>query len=168
VITVNDYLAKRDTEWMGQIYQLSGHVGGTIQHGLTTRQRKESYGSDITYGTNNEFGFDYLRDNMKFDAEILVQRDLHYAIVDEVDSILIDEARTPLIISGPAEKSTQLYYQVNDIVPRLQGEVDYKIDEKARSAALTEEGWPMPSRCWGWKTCTTPAISNCFTTPTRP
>ncbi|BBO72797.1 protein translocase subunit SecA [Desulfosarcina widdelii] len=140
VITVNDYLARRDTEWMGQIYRFLGMSVGTIQHGLDDRQRKESYGSDITYGTNNEFGFDYLRDNMKFDAESLVQRELYYAIVDEVDSILVDEARTPLIISGPAEKSTQLYYQVNGIVPKLKAEVDYKIDEKARSATLTEEG----------------------------
>jgi len=140
VITVNDYLARRDTEWMGQIYRFLGMSVGTIQHGLDDRQRKESYGSDITYGTNNEFGFDYLRDNMKFDAASLVQRKLYYAIVDEVDSILVDEARTPLIISGPAEKSTQLYYQVNGIVPKLKAEVDYKIDEKARSATLTEEG----------------------------
>jgi preprotein translocase subunit SecA len=125
---------------MGQIYQYLGLSVGTIQHGLDDRQRKESYGADITYGTNNEFGFDYLRDNMKFDGRSLVQRDLHFAIVDEVDSILIDEARTPLIISGPAEKSTQLYYQVNGIVPKFKAEVDYKIDEKARSAALTEEG----------------------------
>ncbi len=140
VITVNDYLARRDTEWMGQIYQWLGLSVGTIQHGLDDSQRKTSYGSDITYGTNNEFGFDYLRDNMKFDAQSLVQRELHYAIVDEVDSILVDEARTPLIISGPAEKSTQLYYQVNGIIPKLKAETDYKIDEKARSATLTEEG----------------------------
>lgn len=140
VITVNDYLARRDTEWMGQIYQFLGLTVGTIHHGLDDRQRKESYGADISYGTNNEFGFDYLRDNMKFDGQSLVQRDLHFAIVDEVDSILVDEARTPLIISGPAEKSTQLYYQVNGIVPKFKVDVDYKIDEKARSAALTEEG----------------------------
>jgi preprotein translocase subunit SecA len=140
VITVNDYLARRDTEWMGQLYTFLGMSVGTIQHGLDDRQRKEAYGSDITYGTNNEFGFDYLRDNMKFDGRSLVQRDLHFAIVDEVDSILIDEARTPLIISGPAEKSTQLYYQVNGIIPKLKAELDYKIDEKARSATLTEEG----------------------------
>ena len=140
VVTVNDYLARRDTEWMGQVYTFLGMRVGTIQHGLDDRQRKESYGADITYGTNNEFGFDYLRDNMKFDSQSLVQRDLHYAIVDEVDSILIDEARTPLIISGPAEKSTQLYYQVNGIIPSLKVEDDYKIDEKARSATLTEEG----------------------------
>jgi len=140
VITVNDYLARRDTEWMGEIYTYLGMSVGTVQHGLDDRQRKEAYGADITYGTNNEFGFDYLRDNMKFDALSLVQRDLHFAIVDEVDSILVDEARTPLIISGPAEKSTQLYYQVNGIIPKFKADVDYKIDEKARSAALTEEG----------------------------
>jgi preprotein translocase subunit SecA len=140
VITVNDYLARRDTEWMGKIYTFLGMTVGTIQHGLDDSQRVTAYGADITYGTNNEFGFDYLRDNMKFDAQSLVQRDLHYAIVDEVDSILVDEARTPLIISGPAEKSTQLYYQVNGIIPRLKAESDYKIDEKARSATLTEEG----------------------------
>ena len=140
VITVNDYLARRDTEWMGQIYTFLGMSVGTIQHGIDDRQRKAAYGADITYGTNNEFGFDYLRDNMKFDAQSLVQRDLHFAIVDEVDSILVDEARTPLIISGPAEKSTQLYYRVNGIIPKFKAEVDYKIDEKARSAALTEAG----------------------------
>ena len=140
VVTVNDYLARRDTEWMGQIYTFLGMRVGTVQHGIDDQQRKAAYGADITYGTNNEFGFDYLRDNMKFDAESLVQRDLHYAIVDEVDSILVDEARTPLIISGPAEKSTQLYYQVNGIIPKLKAEADYIIDEKARSATLTEEG----------------------------
>ncbi|PIE68105.1 MAG: preprotein translocase subunit SecA [Deltaproteobacteria bacterium] len=140
VITVNDYLARRDTEWMGQVYRFLGLSVGTIQHGLDDNERKTAYGSDITYGTNNEFGFDYLRDNMKFDAESLVQRELYFAIVDEVDSILIDEARTPLIISGPAEKSTQLYYQVNGIIPKLKNEKDFKIDEKAKSASLTEEG----------------------------
>ena len=140
VITVNDYLARRDTEWMGQIYQFLGLSVGTIQHGLDDQQRKTAYAADITYGTNNEFGFDYLRDNMKFDSHSLVQRDLNFAIVDEVDSILIDEARTPLIISGPAEKSTHLYYQVNGIIPKLKAEQDYKIDEKARSATLTEDG----------------------------
>ena len=140
VITVNDYLARRDTEWMGKIYTFLGLSVGTVQHGLDDQQRKTAYGADITYGTNNEFGFDYLRDNMKFDSASLVQRDLNFAIVDEVDSILIDEARTPLIISGPAEKSTHLYYQVNGIIPKLKDETDYKIDEKARSATLTEEG----------------------------
>ena len=140
IITVNDYLAKRDTEWMGKLYQFLGLSVGTIVHGLDDSERKAAYGSDITYGTNNEFGFDYLRDNMKFDRKSLVQSDLNYVIVDEVDSILIDEARTPLIISGPAEKSTHLYYQVNSIIPRLKRERDFTIDEKARTAVLTEEG----------------------------
>ena len=140
IVTVNDYLARRDTQWMGQIFNFLGMSVGAILHGLTDKERLEAYGADITYGTNNEFGFDYLRDNMKFDAESLVQKDLHYAIVDEVDSILIDEARTPLIISGPAEKSTHLYYDVNNIIPRLKEEVHYTKDEKARSVTLTEEG----------------------------
>jgi len=140
VITVNDYLARRDTEWMGNIYRFLGLSVGTILHGLDDRERLAAYGSDITYGTNNEFGFDYLRDNMKFDQESLVQQELNFAIVDEVDSILIDEARTPLIISGPAEKSTDLYYQINNLIPRLNKETDYTIDEKARSAILTEDG----------------------------
>ncbi|MFZ1982958.1 MAG: DEAD/DEAH box helicase, partial [Desulfatitalea sp.] len=140
IITVNDYLARRDTEWMGKIYTFLGLSVGTILHGLSDAERRESYNADITYGTNNEFGFDYLRDNMKFDVDTIVQRDLHYAIVDEVDSILVDEARTPLIISGPAEKSTQLYYQVNMIVPQLKMEQDYIKDEKARGVTLTEEG----------------------------
>ena len=140
IITVNDYLASRDTQWMGKIYTFLGLTVGTIVHGLDDAERKIAYGADITFGTNNEFGFDYLRDNMKFDRESLVQRDLHYAIVDEVDSILVDEARTPLIISGPAERSTDLYYQVNNIIPRLKKEIDYAIDEKARTVVLTEEG----------------------------
>ena len=140
IITVNDYLAKRDTEWMGKLYHFLGLSVGTIVHGLDDKERKTAYGSDITYGTNNEFGFDYLRDNMKFDRKSLVQPELNYVIVDEVDSILIDEARTPLIISGPAEKSTHLYYQVNSIIPRLKRERDFTIDEKARTAVLTEEG----------------------------
>jgi preprotein translocase subunit SecA len=140
VITVNDYLARRDTEWMGTIYKFLGLSVGTILHGLDDRERQAAYSSDITYGTNNEFGFDYLRDNMKFDRRSLVQGQLNFAIVDEVDSILIDEARTPLIISGPAEKSTDLYYQINNLIPRLSKEADYTIDEKARSAILTEDG----------------------------
>lgn len=140
IVTVNDYLARRDTEWMGNIYRFLGLSVGTILHGLTDPERKAAYSSDITYGTNNEFGFDYLRDNMKFDREHLVQPELNFAIVDEVDSILIDEARTPLIISGPAEKSTDLYYQVNGIVPLLKEGKDYSIDEKARAVVLTEEG----------------------------
>ncbi|MFO7709201.1 MAG: preprotein translocase subunit SecA [Desulfobacterales bacterium] len=140
IITVNDYLARRDTEWMGHIYRFLGLTVGTIVHGLSDSERQAAYAADITYGTNNEFGFDYLRDNMKFDRGSLVQRELHYAIVDEVDSILIDEARTPLIISGPAEKSTDLYYQVNGLIPRLAKDRDYAIDEKARTATLSEEG----------------------------
>ncbi len=140
IITVNDYLAKRDTEWMGAIYKFLGLSVGTIMHGLDDAERQAAYSSDITYGTNNEFGFDYLRDNMKFDRESLVQGTLNFAIVDEVDSILIDEARTPLIISGPAEKSTDLYYQVNGLIPRLKKEQHYTIDEKARTVVLTEEG----------------------------
>ncbi len=140
IITVNDYLATRDTEWMGHIYSFLGLSVGTIMHGLDDKERLASYGADITYGTNNEFGFDYLRDNMKFDRDSLVQGELNFAIVDEVDSILIDEARTPLIISGPAEKSTDLYYQINSLIPRLNKDTDYTIDEKARSAILSEEG----------------------------
>ena len=140
IITVNDYLARRDTEWMGKVYHFLGLSVGCILHGLDDPERQSAYHSDITYGTNNEFGFDYLRDNMKFYKESIVQGDLHYAIVDEVDSILIDEARTPLIISGQAEKSTHLYYEINTIIPRLSRDVDYAIDEKARSAVLTEDG----------------------------
>jgi preprotein translocase subunit SecA len=140
VITVNDYLARRDTDWMGQVYRFLGMEVGTILHGMNDKERQVAYAADITYGTNNEFGFDYLRDNMKFDVESLAQRELHFAVVDEVDSILIDEARTPLIISGPAEKSTHLYYQVNGIIPKLKAELDFNVDEKARSATLTEEG----------------------------
>jgi preprotein translocase subunit SecA len=140
IITVNDYLARRDTEWMGHIYRFLGMEVGSIVHGLDDQQRKAAYGADITYGTNNEFGFDYLRDNMKFDRSSLVQGNLNFAIVDEVDSILIDEARTPLIISGPAEKSTDLYYHVNQVIPKLKRDQDFTIDEKARSAVLTEEG----------------------------
>jgi len=140
IITVNDYLARRDTEWMGQIYKFLGLKVGTILHGLDDEERKAAYGADITYGTNNEFGFDYLRDNMKFDRASIVQGELSFAIVDEVDSILVDEARTPLIISGPAEKSTHLYYQVNTIIPKLVRDKDFTIDEKARSAVLTEDG----------------------------
>src|ERR1017187_293024 len=154
IVTVNDYLAHRDADWMGKIHRALGLRVGVIVHDLDDRERQDSYNADITYGTNNEFGFDYLRDNMKFRLEDCVQRDLHYAIVDEVDSILIDEARTPLIISGPSEESTDKYYKINRIIPKLtRGEViegkepgekyttgDYTIDEKHKSAALTEEG----------------------------
>jgi preprotein translocase subunit SecA len=140
VVTVNDYLARRDADWMGKIYRFLGLSVGTIVHGLTDEERRVSYGSDVAYGTNNEFGFDYLRDNMKFDAGQYVQRPHHYCIVDEVDSILIDEARTPLIISGQSEQSTDLYYIINGIIPYLKAEKHFTVDEKARAAMLTEEG----------------------------
>jgi len=160
VVTVNDYLAKRDAEWMGKIYRMLGLTVGVIIHDLDDQQRKMNYLCDITYGTNNEFGFDYLRDNMKYSLEDYVQRELNYAIVDEVDSILIDEARTPLIISGPTDETTDKYYDINAIIPRLRGpkkselalvqdkervkeleaKYDYIIDEKAKSATLTEKG----------------------------
>ncbi len=158
VVTVNDYLAKRDSEWMGRLYGFLGLTVGIVVHGVEDEQRRLNYAADITYGTNNEFGFDYLRDNMKFDLTDYVQRGFNYAIVDEVDSILIDEARTPLIISGPTEDSTDKYYVINAIIPKLEkGEVaeveantlsgkrkqysgDYTVDEKAKSAALTEQG----------------------------
>ncbi len=140
IVTVNDYLAKRDAEWMGEIYKFLGLTVGVIVHDLDDQQRQAAYNADITYGTNNEFGFDYLRDNMKFDIKEMVQRDLNYAIVDEVDSILIDEARTPLIISGQAEESTSKYYTIDKIIPRLKLEQDYTIDEKQRNVILTEEG----------------------------
>ncbi|MFH1223342.1 MAG: preprotein translocase subunit SecA [Pseudomonadota bacterium] len=140
VVTVNDYLAKRDSEWMGQIYKFLNMSVGCIRHGISDLERRAAYQSDITYGTNNEFGFDYLRDNMKYDIKDLVQRPLHYAIVDEVDSILIDEARTPLIISGPTDDDVSKYYYVDTFIPSLIKDKDYTIDEKSKSAALTEEG----------------------------
>ena len=140
LVTVNDYLARRDSEWMGQIYRFLGLSVGLIAHGLDFAERKAAYAADITYGTNNEFGFDYLRDNMVIYAEQMVQRPLHYAIVDEVDSILIDEARTPLIISGPGEKSTDLYYVLAKVVPKLREGEDYTIDEKLHTVAPTEAG----------------------------
>ncbi len=158
VVTVNDYLARRDSEWMGRIYRFLGMTVGVIQHDLNDQERQVAYGADITYGTNNEFGFDYLRDNMKFDLAHYVQRGHNFAVVDEVDSILIDEARTPLIISGPAEESTELYNEVDRIIPRLtpgavtRGDVkaeereelektgDYIVDEKHKTVTLTESG----------------------------
>ncbi|NLJ68368.1 MAG: preprotein translocase subunit SecA [Firmicutes bacterium] len=140
VVTVNDYLARRDAEWMGGIYRFLGLSVGVIVHGLDFDDRRQAYSADVTYGTNNEFGFDYLRDNMVLYAEQMVQRPLHYAIVDEVDSILIDEARTPLIISGPSEEAPELYYQFARLVPRLQREVHYTVDEKAKAVTLTEAG----------------------------
>ncbi len=140
IVTVNDYLAKRDAEWMGPIYKFLGLSVGVIVHEKTDEERKAAYRADITYGTNNEFGFDYLRDNMKFDLADCVQPVHYYAIVDEVDSILIDEARTPLIISGPSEESTDRYYRIDRIIPRLNPETDYTVDEKHRSVALVEAG----------------------------
>ncbi|MBX5482686.1 MAG: preprotein translocase subunit SecA [Myxococcaceae bacterium] len=140
VVTVNDYLARRDAEWMGRIYRFLGMTTGCILHELNDRQRQEAYRADITYGQNNEFGFDYLRDNMKFRLSDYVQRELNYAIVDEVDSILIDEARTPLIISGPTDDTTDKYYRVDQVIPGLLPDQDFVIDEKARSVSLTDEG----------------------------
>jgi len=140
IVTVNDYLAKRDRYWMGEIYEFLGLKVGLIQHDMATDERKKAYQADIVYGTNNEFGFDHLRDNMAIRMEDVVQRGYDFAIVDEVDSILIDEARTPLIISGPSEESTQIYQQINRITTRLQGEADYKIYEKEKTVTITEEG----------------------------
>ncbi|MEO8648695.1 MAG: preprotein translocase subunit SecA, partial [Acidobacteriota bacterium] len=150
VVTVNDYLASRDAEWMGKIHQFLGLSVGCIQNDMDDYERKEAYAFDITYGTNNEFGFDYLRDNMKFDVESLVQRDHYFAIIDEVDSILIDEARTPLIISGATDEATDKYFSANEIIPRLERghkdeetkvtTGDYLLDEKNHSSVLTEQG----------------------------
>src|SRR6202161_596286 len=153
VVTVNDYLAKRDAEWMGKIYEFLGLTVGVIVHDLDDNQRREAYAADITYGTNNEFGFDYLRDNMKFEIKDCVQRGHYYAIVDEVDSILIDEARTPLIISGPTDQTTDKYARARKIIPELvlgeeveEGETkyltgDYIVDEKQRTIGVTDDGW---------------------------
>jgi preprotein translocase subunit SecA len=164
VVTVNDYLAKRDSEWMGRLYRFLGLSVGVIQHSMDDRERQVAYGADITYGTNNEFGFDYLRDNMKFDLGMYVQRGHHFAVVDEVDSILIDEARTPLIISGPAEESTDKYYRIDQIIPKLKPGAritgdkkaeeraelektgDYIVDEKAKTVTLTEMGMAHAER----------------------
>ncbi|MTI80543.1 MAG: preprotein translocase subunit SecA [Firmicutes bacterium] len=140
VITVNDYLARRDSQWMGQLYRFLGLSVGLIVHGIESEERQEAYNCDITYGTNNEFGFDYLRDNMALQPEQMVQRELNFSIVDEVDSILIDEARTPLIISGQADKPTHLYYAMARVVPKLHKEKDFDVDEKAHTVTLTEEG----------------------------
>jgi len=171
LVTVNDYLARRDADWMGPIYHFLGMNVGVIVHGMDDDERRAAYHADITYGTNNEFGFDYLRDNMKFSLDDYVQRDFHYAIVDEVDSILIDEARTPLIISGPSEESTDKYYRVNQVIPHLRKEKDYTVDEKSRTVVLTEEGVASSiSRCrisMNRKTSTpsTMSIRPCAPTP---
>src|SRR6202161_1880892 len=146
VVTVNEYLAQRDSDWMGPVYKFLGMDVGVIKNDQSQDEKRAAYGKDITYGTNNEFGFDYLRDNLAFRLEDRVQRKLSFAIVDEVDSILIDEARTPLIISGPAEESTELYIKVNTLIPRLtrqkveDGPGDYAVDEKTKQATLTEDG----------------------------
>ncbi len=139
VVTVNDYLASRDSEWMGQIYRFLGLTVGVIVHGLDDDERREAYACDITYGTNNEYGFDYLRDNMKYEFAHMVQRGHNFGIVDEVDSILIDEARTPLIISGPVDDRSDLYTAVDQLVPRLD-KTHYDLDEKQRAVSLTESG----------------------------
>jgi len=149
IVTVNDYLARRDAEWMSPLYRGLGMSVGVIVNDLDDAQRRAAYGADITYGTNNEFGFDYLRDNMKYDITHCVQRGHHFSIVDEVDSILIDEARTPLIISGPAEESTDKYYRIDKIIPKLIQEIDYTLDEKHRTATLTEEGVSKCERLLG-------------------
>ncbi|MDD5255914.1 MAG: preprotein translocase subunit SecA, partial [Candidatus Omnitrophica bacterium] len=169
VVTVNDYLARRDRDWMGPVYEFLGLTVGVIQHDISDEERRAGYACDITYGTNNEFGFDYLRDNMKYSIQDLVQRPFFYAIVDEVDSILVDEARTPLIISGPAEESTDKYYSARKIADQLRGRritekdeidakykgqdlskgFDYLADEKAKTIALNEEGEAKAARLWG-------------------
>src|ERR1700761_6832192 len=139
VVTVNDYLAKRDSEWMGQVYRFLGLTVGCIVHGLSDEERRQNYAADVTYGTNNEYGFDYLRDNMKYRMEDMVQRGHVYAIVDEVDSILIDEARTPLIISGPLDDRSEFYNTIDAFIPRLD-KSDYEVDEKQRTVTMTEAG----------------------------
>ncbi len=157
IVTVNDYLARRDAEWMSSLYRGLGLSVGVIVHDLDDEQRRAAYGADITYGTNNEFGFDYLRDNMKYDLAQCVQRAHHFGIVDEVDSILIDEARTPLIISGPAEESTDKYYKIDKIIPKLIKDIDYTLDEKHRQATLTEEGFNKCERLLGLTNMSDPA-----------
>src|SRR2546427_2179049 len=157
IVTVNDYLASRDAEWMGQIHRFLGLEVGCIQNDMDDFERQAAYAADITYGTNNEFGFDYLRDNMKFDLATCVQRGHYFAIVDEVDSILIDEARTPLIISGPSDEATDKYYKADAIIPQLRKGEDvdgvktgeYVVDEKAHTAVLTEEGVDKAERLLG-------------------
>src|SRR5580765_1278712 len=149
LVTVNDYLARRDAEWMSPLYRALGLSVGVIVHDLDDEQRKAAYGADLTYGTNNEFGFDYLRDNMKYDLAQCVQRGHQFCIVDEVDSILIDEARTPLIISGPSEESTDKYFKIDKIIPKLIKDIDFTIDEKHRQATLTEEGVSKTERLLG-------------------
>src|SRR5580692_9129510 len=157
IVTVNDYLARRDPEWMSPIYRLLGLTVGVIVHDLDDVQRRAAYAADITYGTNNEFGFDYLRDNMKYDLKDCVQRGHQFCIVDEVDSILIDEARTPLIISGPSEESTDKYAKIDKIIPKLIQDIDYTLDEKHRTATLTEEGFSKCERLLNLSNMSDPA-----------
>src|SRR5579884_2884502 len=157
VVTVNDYLANRDAAWMGPIYRLLGLSVGVIIHDLDDDERRIAYNCDVTYGTNNEFGFDYLRDNMKFDLADCVQREHHYAIVDEVDSILIDEARTPLIISGASEESTEKYYRVDKVIPHLKPGEDYEVDEKLRTVSLLEPGIAKAEKMLGLENMYDPA-----------
>src|SRR3982075_2447528 len=157
IVTVNDYLARRDAEWMSPLYRALGLSVGVIVHDLDDDQRRAAYSADITYGTNNEFGFDYLRDNMKYDLAHCVQRGHHFAIVDEVDSILIDEARAPLIISGPSQESTDKYFKIDKIVPKLIRDIDFTIDEKHRQATLTEEGFNKCERLLGLTNMSDPA-----------
>ncbi|MEI7895104.1 MAG: DEAD/DEAH box helicase, partial [Myxococcales bacterium] len=149
IVTVNDYLARRDGEWMGKLYNALGMTVGTVVHSQSDREKKDAYRSDITYGQNNEFGFDYLRDNMKFSALEYAQRELHYAIVDEVDSILIDEARTPLIISGQGEPSSHKYHTINEAIPRLRKDEHYVVDEKNHSVTLTDDGVELAQKLMG-------------------
>ncbi len=151
VVTVNDYLARRDAEWMGRLYTFCGLSTGVVVHGLTDQERQAAYASDITYGQNNEFGFDYLRDNMKFRLGDYVQRELNFAIVDEVDSILVDEARTPLIISGPSDESSELYYKVNTVIPAMIRDADFTVDEKNRTVVMTDAGVEKMERKLGVK-----------------
>src|SRR5213076_105070 len=160
IVTVNDYFARRDAEWMSPLYKALGLTVGVIVHDLDDDERRAAYGADITYGTNNEFGFDYLRDNMKYDLAQCVQRGHQFAIVDEVDSILIDEARTPLIISGPSEESTDKYAKIDKIIPKLIQDIDYTLDEKHRTATLTEEGFAKCERLLSLTNMSDPANIN--------
>jgi preprotein translocase subunit SecA len=171
VVTVNEYLAQRDADWMAPIYNFLGLSVGVIKNAQDSNEKRTAYNCDITYGTNNEFGFDYLRDNLAYRLEDRVQRSLSYAIVDEVDSILIDEARTPLIISGPAEESTEIYLRINELVPRLARQQaedspgDYLVDEKAKQVHLNEDGMSTSSSSWPrWACCA--MVRACMTQPT--
>ncbi|MDH5491492.1 MAG: preprotein translocase subunit SecA, partial [Myxococcales bacterium] len=164
VVTVNDYLARRDAEWMGQVHSFLGLETGVISPRQSNAAKKKAYAADITYGQNNEFGFDYLRDNMKFSIHDYVQRDLNFAIVDEVDSILVDEARTPLIISGPGETASDKYMRINEVIPRLRAEEHYAVDEKARSVTLTEDGMEMAQRILATKGILHPESRNLYDT----